>query len=95
MTDLLTVAEAAAFLHLKPKTLNNWRTGARRRGPIYVPVGRKIFYSREDLVQWLNEQKVDPQSAWALRKAKMKEHKAEDLRNTLKLPRVRKDGKPF
>ncbi|TIL35975.1 MAG: helix-turn-helix domain-containing protein [Mesorhizobium sp.] len=45
--DLLNTRHAAAFLGVKPKTLQNWRTG--RNGPRYVRVGGTVSYSVGDL----------------------------------------------
>lgn len=94
MSDLLTVAEAAAFLHVKPRTLNNWRTSLRSCGPRYVRIGRTILYDRTDLVRWVEARKIDPEANGELRKLKKKERKAGEMRDTLHLPRVRRDGKP-
>ena len=45
-------ARAAAHLKIKPGTLATWRALKRHRIP-FVRVGRKIFYSRDDLDNWL------------------------------------------
>ncbi|MEO5335163.1 MAG: helix-turn-helix domain-containing protein [Magnetococcus sp. YQC-5] len=92
MSELLTVEEAAVYLHVKPGTLNNWRTSIRCCGPRYARIGKKILYDRVDLVRWVEERKKDPKEEGELRKIKKKERKGEDMRETLKLPRVRRDG---
>lgn len=54
--DLLTEAEAAALLRLKPDTLRHWRTGKRHAGkaPPYIQQGKgRVLYLRADLEAWL------------------------------------------
>ena len=48
----LTVVEAAAFLRLKPRTLDNMRCNGA--GPIYCKHGGRILYSLRDLIGWSN-----------------------------------------
>lgn len=54
--DLMTEAEAAALLRLKPDTLRHWRTGKRHVGkaPPYIQRGKgRVLYLRADLEAWL------------------------------------------
>ena len=46
----LTVIEAAAFLRLKPRTLDNMRCNGV--GPIYCKHGGRIRYNFWDLIAW-------------------------------------------
>lgn len=46
----LTVVEAAAYLRLKPRTLDNMRGNGI--GPIYSKHGGRICYSFQDVVAW-------------------------------------------
>jgi hypothetical protein len=46
----LTVVEAAAFLRLKPRTLDNMRSNGV--GPIYCKHGGRILYNLSDLIDW-------------------------------------------
>lgn len=46
----LTTAEAAAFLRLKPHTLENMRW--QGTGPKFRKHGGRIFYHRRDLREW-------------------------------------------
>lgn len=49
---LLTTAQAAAYLGIKQKTFENWRT--QKRGPAHVRLGhRTVRYRRETLDAWL------------------------------------------
>ena len=45
-----TLAEAAAFLRLAPRTLDNMRQ--RGTGPLYGKHGGRVRYHRDDLVVW-------------------------------------------
>ena len=58
---LLTTAEAATALGLKPCTLNQWRY--LRKGPPYREHGKRVFYSAADLTAWSAANRVDPASA--------------------------------
>jgi Helix-turn-helix domain len=46
----LTLDEAAAFLRLAPRTLDNMRQ--RGTGPLYGKHGGRVRYHRDDLVAW-------------------------------------------
>jgi hypothetical protein len=50
-TPLLDTKEAAAFLRLKPSTLNADRV-TRRIGIPYMRIGRRIVYHRDDLANF-------------------------------------------
>ena len=47
----LTTEEAASYLGLSPRTLEKWR-GKTVTGPPYLKLGRRVFYSLEDLEGW-------------------------------------------
>ena len=49
-SPFLTLAEAAAYLRLAPRTLDNMRQ--RGIGPLYGKHGGRVRYHREDLVAW-------------------------------------------
>ena len=52
----LNEAQAAQFLHQKPRTLRLWR---RTRGlPYYKVTSKIILYSRSDLLRWLEQRRV-------------------------------------
>ena len=46
----LTLHEAAAFLRLQPRTLDNMRQ--RGTGPLYGKHGGRVRYHRDDLLGW-------------------------------------------
>ena len=50
VSPYLTVAETAAYLRLKPRTLDNMRCNGI--GPIYSKHGGRIFYSFQDVMAW-------------------------------------------
>lgn len=51
-TTLLTTKQAAAFLNVSPRTLQDWRLD--RSGPTYIALSdRAIRYRRSDLEEWL------------------------------------------
>jgi excisionase family DNA binding protein len=54
--ELLTDAEACAFLHITSRTLRLWR---RTRGLPHIRIsGKEIRYRRSDLDAWLNGLRV-------------------------------------
>jgi hypothetical protein len=58
MTDVLSDAEAHAFLRLRPGTLPRWRMEGR--GPAWSRMGRRIAYLRSDLLAFLAANRVEP-----------------------------------
>ena len=55
--DFLNDIEAAKFLRLSPQTLRNWRTQCR--GPAYSKAGRAIRYTIDDLLAFMEQNRVD------------------------------------
>lgn len=63
---VLTQTEAAALLHVEPRTLESWRQ--HRVGPRYIRYSRRcVRYRVEDLRDWLQTQTVETAAAGALR----------------------------
>lgn len=57
----LSKDEAAAFLHISPRTLSRWH--AEGSGPPRIKRGRIILYSQDSLAKWLHRQeREDPRS---------------------------------
>ena len=54
----LTPQQAAEFLCKPLGTLNNWRWAGR--GPAYVKVGHSVRYLEEDLVHFIEVNRVEP-----------------------------------
>jgi hypothetical protein len=50
MPDLLTTPEAAAYLRLSPRTLENWRW--RGEGPRFRKLGDRVLYALVELDRW-------------------------------------------
>lgn len=62
--DFLTSDQAAEFLKglgipLKKSTLNQYRSNKSKLIP-YYKFGRKIAYRKDDLIKWVETQRVDP-----------------------------------
>ena len=56
-TRILRQTEAASYLNLSPRTLENWRY--RGGGPKYARLGsRLVVYRREDLDDFISERVV-------------------------------------
>lgn len=52
-SPFLQLAEAASFLRLAPRTLDNMRQ--RGTGPLYSKHGGRVVYHRDDLIDWSNQ----------------------------------------
>lgn len=52
-SPFLQLAEAATFLRLAPRTLDNMRQ--RGTGPLYSKHGGRVVYHRNDLIEWSNQ----------------------------------------
>jgi hypothetical protein len=50
--------EAAERLHQKPQTLAQWR--CEKKGPPYLKIGRRVFYTDDDLDNFILAQRRDP-----------------------------------
>lgn len=60
--QLLTTREAAAFLRLRPGTIENYRYAGE--GPRFVRVGRRaVRYRVTDLEAWMNREARDTEPA--------------------------------
>lgn len=51
----LTQEAAGTFLGLSPRTLERFRVDGR--GPSFLKLGRRVLYSRDDLVKWAEAQR--------------------------------------
>jgi hypothetical protein len=65
--DMITEAEAAAILRLKPDTLRQWRNrrkkGHKKGPPYFQPHAHgQVLYARSDLDAWIKKHRVDPAS---------------------------------
>ena len=56
--DLIPIELVSLLLNAKEQTLAGWRSMGL--GPKYVKLGKNVFYRREDLKEWINENIVDP-----------------------------------
>jgi Helix-turn-helix domain len=58
LAGYLTEPDAAAELALMARTLRKYRD--QGTGPAYVVIGRKVFYPRAALLDWINSKIVMP-----------------------------------
>ena len=56
----LNVPQAAEYLGIHPRTLDNWRS--QHRGPRYIRLGRRIVYRVGDVEAYLEAHAVDPEA---------------------------------
>lgn len=56
LDDLLTQTELSDITGIPEKTLERWRY--LREGPPYLKVGRRVYYSRALVDDWLTEQVI-------------------------------------
>lgn len=61
--DLLTPSEAARIVRLSPVTLRNMRS--ERRGPAPTYMGRRVYYLRRALYEWLQREAQRQAEEWA------------------------------
>lgn len=48
---------AAQFLNIKPATLAKWR--CKHKGPRYSKIGKRIIYELKDLMEYIEDNKVN------------------------------------
>jgi excisionase family DNA binding protein len=70
LEPLMLEGEAASFLNMSVRTLQDWRLG--QGGPPFVRVGRLVRYRRGDLLDWL-----EAHAAGAIRKRRPRRRKAQ------------------
>ncbi len=54
LRQLLTTSEAAIYLKVSPRTLDNWRSLGT--GPHFIKVGALVRYRQEDIEAYLDRQ---------------------------------------
>jgi excisionase family DNA binding protein len=57
VSEILTAAEAAAYLRVPPETMRQWRY--KGTGPTHAKVGRHVRYRRAALDRWLKEREQE------------------------------------
>ena len=56
LPQLLDTEELAAYLRTPKASIEYWRvTGT---GPVFMRIGRKVFYSEADVLAWLESKKT-------------------------------------
>ena len=58
LSDYLTETELAGALHMTVRGLQLWR--AKRQGPAWTKLGRKVVYRRGAVVDWMKAQETQP-----------------------------------
>jgi predicted DNA-binding transcriptional regulator AlpA len=58
----LTPAQAAEFLGMSTSWINQARMKSKAGGPPYRKIGGRVAYLREDLLQYIENQKVTPEA---------------------------------
>jgi excisionase family DNA binding protein len=54
----MTTQEAANYLRVAPRTMENWRTAGT--GPAYSKIGGRVVYSRAKLDEYFRAREVNP-----------------------------------
>lgn len=74
LDDLLTSAETAALLGIKPNTLEIWRT--KGHGPAFLKLGTApqapVRYRRSEVMEWLEQRLYASTSAYTAALARIK-----------------------
>lgn len=61
MSEYLNEKQAAKLLGVSRGTLRNWRW--RKYGPVFLKVGSRVEYRRDDIDAWRDSQRRDPNEA--------------------------------
>jgi excisionase family DNA binding protein len=56
-SDRMTTFEAAKIIGVKPQTLISWRCTKKESVP-YYKIGRKVFYKKQDILEWVEQRRV-------------------------------------
>lgn len=64
-TPFMSVSEAAEYIGVSQSLLNKLRVEGG--GPAYSKIARRIVYSANDIVGWLNEHKHNSTSSYLLK----------------------------
>jgi excisionase family DNA binding protein len=59
-SQLLTTAEAATYMRLKPQTLAKWRSHGK--GPDFVRMGGNVYYRLTELDQYIEAGITTPEA---------------------------------
>jgi hypothetical protein len=57
--NYLTTEQAAEYIGSTPHALSSWRRGNQNKGPAYIRLGGKVFYTAEDLDKWVQSCRVE------------------------------------
>lgn len=59
--QLLSTSEAAKILGVKPRTMSKWRKDNTHPDLVYIQIGSRVRYRKEDLKKWLDAHSVGGQ----------------------------------
>ena len=55
----LTTQEVADFTGIAVETLKKMRV--KKTGMPYIKIGASVYYDKDDTIEWMNKQKINPQ----------------------------------
>jgi len=58
----LNEKQTAKVLGIAVQTLRNWRH--QRKGPKYIKMGRSVRYQQDDLQEYIDRKRIDPEKRW-------------------------------
>lgn len=91
LEDLMDRKALAEYFGISEKTVDNWRFGRGHKQPIpWLRLANNIFFSRTQIVWWLNEYQRQPDAYHAERMRRIKE--GIPIGNSGSKKSVRKDG---
>ena len=61
MNKMVNEVKAAEVLNISVQTARNWR--CLRKGPPYIKLGRSVRYRIEDLEDFINSRRIDPEKS--------------------------------
>jgi predicted DNA-binding transcriptional regulator AlpA len=60
----MTTEELANLLGVDPSTIRRWRTAQPIQGPPFIRLSERVtMYRIDDVEQWLNSRRIDPEAA--------------------------------
>jgi predicted DNA-binding transcriptional regulator AlpA len=62
ITKAINEKQTAKVLGVAVQTLRNWRH--QRKGPKYIKMGRSVRYQQDDLQEYIDKKRIDPEKRW-------------------------------
>lgn len=74
LDELMTRDQLAEFFKISPNTVDNWRFGRGSKGPLpWLRLGNDIYFSRGQIVWWLNQYQKQPDAYHTERMRRLQE----------------------